>query len=257
MRTVKAECPACRGEIVFSEDDEVITCQHCRAKFSVGEPEPERGDVSVPDTSATTPPPPPPPPAPPAPPPVQQPQAAQDEQEDEEGDDMPPGAGDAATPSERRRGGRPRFKYTQWPKHVSASLGRTREYQWVAKGGKGCLYGPTSLSKVIWDAVAEAGEAGINIVDIAVNVRERLMESGRWPSRSILQRITMVVERTCSHEDVGLMERLSEDGTPSANGCSFRIAPAHRVEIPLPPDDMIGEARRRELDARRAEDSED
>lgn len=290
MSQVKEPCPECGHDMVFSTDDTVVKCGNCGAQFQLADssevpppppppPPPDPfldlrasarvlGDAASPEAQRVT-------------AATRLMDAMKDGRDfpsdwnlhdlqarcllvlgrrtgapapvdDDEDDPAPAGAGDVATPSERRRGGRPRFKYTPWPAHVSESLGKTREYQWVAKGGIGCPYGPASLSAVIWNAVESAGDGQICIVDIAVEARDRLRLLNRWPARSIIQRITMVVERTCSHPDVGLMERVNAVGDLDAEGSYFRVAAKHRAQVPVPPADMAGEARRRALEARRA-----
>lgn len=137
------------------------------------------------------------------------------------------------------------------PEGLTDFIYRTREFQWVAKGGRGNPYGPSSYSFVIWEALREFGEAGLDLVDLAVLVRERMLALN-LDSRSILQRVVMVCERVCTHPYVNLMERLDPNRVVDPNGQVFRIAASHRVSIPVPPSDMVGVKRRMELEAERA-----
>lgn len=256
--------PGCGRTIRFPASATQIVCPGCNEKFSVDDEAPQAPPPPPPPPVVVRPreaprapvaavPPPPSAPPPPPPPPV--PQAAPapvDETLEEDEPDVPLGAGDAATPEEaRRRGGRQRLVLAARPPGVTDFIFRSREFQWSAKGGLGCPYGPLSFSAVIWDTLYEAGELGIDEVDLAVKVRERMVALA-LDYRSILQRIVMVCERVCTHPHVGLMERCTPEGQPDPNGVHFRLAAKHRLLIPLPPDDMVGVKRRRVLESARA-----
>lgn len=281
---IKESCPECGKEMVFPETATEIVCPGCNARFSlVDEPSArEQAEALGGAPPAEPPPPPPEPPAPPPPPrntpastpvaveppsggPVQpastapaeaitpkgpaaapvstSPPVEEPEPDDEEG---PPGAGDTtdATDHRKRGGGRKPIALAPKGPGVTDFIWRTREYQWVAKEGLGNPYGPTSVSTVIFEIVAAAGAAGIDPVDLAVELRRRLVESKKDCS-SILQRIVMVCERICCNAHVSLMERVP--GTER-----IRVVEKHRLEIPIPPADMVGAKRRRELEAARA-----
>jgi hypothetical protein len=159
----------------------------------------------------------------------------------DDGEAGPEGAGDVT--HAKRGGGRKPIALAPKPDGVTDFIHRTREFQWVAKGGLGNPYGPTSVSTLIFEIVAEHGEEGIDPVDLAVELRKQLLEGGR-DCRSILQRIVMVCERVCCSPHVGLMERVGETEI-------IRVIEKHRITVPEPPSDMVGIKRRRELDAAR------
>ena len=160
-------------------------------------------------------------------------------------DAAPPGGGDAATPAEVRTANaqgasRRTLEPIPRPDGCSKFIYQTREFQWVARDGIGNPYGPRSISHGIFDIVANAGEEGIDPVDVAVALRDSLRTHGR-ACTSVLQRVSAVIERIALSKFIGLMERIGDTG-------KVRVVEKHRGEVTAP-DGMQGERRRADLES--------